>query len=152
MARRNRTPADAGALAAGLLVEACRTPSNGYPSLGVVRDLALDLERRLDALSCPEDQQPDSLVEAALACADLATLAACNLLGLPEDRGPLAAAAVQLSAGAARALAILVEARAGSLLDEAHAESTLRDARGALWRAGLAARQIEDLRKAEAPG
>jgi hypothetical protein len=151
MARRNRTPADAGALAAGLLVEACRTPSNGYPSLGVVRDLALDLERRLDALSCPEDQQPDSLVEAALACADLATLAACNLSGLPEDGEPLVAAAVQLAAGAARALVVLVEARAGSL-DEAHAENTLRDARGALWRADLAARQIEDLRKAEVPG
>jgi hypothetical protein len=152
MVSRNRTLADAGALAAGLLVEACPTTSDAPPSLEVVKGLALDLERRLDALSRPEVQQPDSLVEAVLACADLATLAACNLSGVPEDGEPLAAAAVQLSAGAARALAILVEARAGSLLGEAHAENTLRDTRGALWRAGLAARQIEDLRKAEAPG
>jgi hypothetical protein len=151
MASRNRTPADAGALAAGLLVESCLTASNGSPSLEVVRDLALDLERKLDALSRPEDQQPDSLVEAALACADLATLAACNLPGLSEDGEPLAAAAVHLSAGAARALAVLVEAGAG-VLDETHAENTLRDARSALWRAGLAVRQIEDLQKGEAPG
>jgi len=151
MASRNRTPADAGALAAGLLVESCLTASNGSPSLEVVRDLALDLERKLDALSRPEDQQPDSLVEAALACADLATLAACNLPGLSEDGEPLAAATVHLSAGAARALAVLVEAETG-ILDETHAENTLRDARSALWRAGLAVRQIEDLQKGEAPG
>ena len=144
MARPNRTPADAGALAAGLLAESCLTDSDGSPNLDVVRDLALDLERKLDALSRPEDQQPDSLVEAALACADLATLASCNLSGLPEDGEPLAAAAVHLSAGAARALAVLVEAETG-ILDEAHAENTRRDARGALWRADLAVRQIEEL-------
>lgn len=146
MGNRNRTPAGAGALAAGLLVESClTTTSDAHPSLEVVKGLALDLERRLDALSLPEGdpQAPDSLVEAALACADLATLAACNLSGLPEDRGPLAAAAVQLSAGAARALVVLVEAGAGNL-DEANAENTLRDARGALWRADLAVRQIQD--------
>ncbi len=151
MASRNRTPADAGALAAGLLVESCLTASDGSPSLEVVRDLALDLERRLDALSRPEDQQPDSLVEAALTCADLATLAACNLPELPEDGKPVAAAAVHLSAGATRALAVLVAARAG-ILEESHAENMLRDARSALWRAGLAVRQIEDLQKDEAPG
>ena len=143
MVSRNRTPADAGALAAGLLVEVCPTTPEAPPGQKVVRGLALDLERRLGALSRTEDQQPDSLVEAALACADLATLAACNLSGLPEDRGPLAAAAVQLSAGAARALVVLVEAGAATL-DEAHAENTLRDARGALWRADLAVRQIQD--------
>jgi hypothetical protein len=151
MARPNRTPADAGALAAGLLAESCLTASDGSPNLDVVRDLALDLERKLDALSRPEDQQPDSLVEAALACADLATLAACNLSGLPEDGEPLAAAAVHLSAGATRSLAVLVEAGVGTL-DEAHAENTRRDARGALWRADLAVRQIEELRRSEAPG
>jgi hypothetical protein len=151
MARPNRTPADAGALAAGLLAESCLTASDGSPNLDVVRDLALDLERKLDALSRPEDQQPDSLVEAALACADLATLAACNLSGLPEDGEPLAAAAVHLSAGATRSLAVLVEAGDGTL-DEAHAENTRRDARGALWRADLAVRQIEELRRSEAPG
>ena len=153
MARRNRTLADAGALAAGLLAESCRKNSDDPLSLGVIKDLALDLERRLDALSRPEEdpQPPDSLVEAALACADLATLAACNLPGLPEDGEPLAAAAVHLSAGAARALAVLVEAGAG-VLDETHAENTLRDARSALWRASLAVRQIEDLQMGEAQG
>jgi hypothetical protein len=126
--------------------------SDGSPNLGVVSDLALDLERRLDALSRPEENQlPDSLVEAALACADLATLAACNLSGLPEDGELLAAAAVHLSAGATRSLAVLVEAGVGTL-DEAHAENTRRDARGALWRADLAVRQIEELRRSEAPG
>ena len=143
MVSRNRTPADAGALAAGLLVEACPSTPEASPGLEVVKGLALDLERRLDALSLTEDQQPDSLVEAALACADLATLAACNLSGLPEDRAPLAAAAVQLSAGVARALVVLAEARAATL-DEVHAENVLRDARGALWRADLAVRQIQD--------
>ena len=150
MARRNRTLADAGALAAGLLAESCRMNSDDPLSLGVIKDLALDLERRLDALSRPEENQSsDSLVEAILACADLATLAACNLPALPEDGEPLAAAAVHLSAGAARALAVLVEAETG-ILDETHAENTLRDTRSALWRAGLAVRQIEDLQKGEA--
>ncbi len=118
----------------------------------VVRDLALDLERRLEALSRHEkDHPPDSLVEAALACAHLATLATCNLAGLSEDGELLAAAAVHLSAGATRALAVLVEAGAG-LLDETHAENTLRDERSALWRADLAVRQIEDLQRGEALG
>ena len=126
--------------------------SDGSPNLEVVRGLALDLERRLDALSRPEgDQSPDSLAEAALACADLATLAACNLSELSEDAEPLAAAAVHLSAGATRALAVLVEARAG-ILEETHAENTLRDTRSAIWRAGLAVRQIEDSRSGEATG
>ncbi len=150
MVARNRTPADAGTLAAGLLVEASRTTSDRSLNLEVVRDLALDLEHRLDALSQVDGGAPDSQVEAALACADLATLAACNLLELPKVGEPLAAATVHLAAGAARALVVLVEARAATL-DEDHAENTLRDARGALWRADLAVRQIEELRKSEAP-
>ena len=154
MVSRNRTPADAGALAASLLVESCWTTSNDALRLGVVRDLAMDLERRLDALarSAENPQAPDSLIEAALTCADLATLAACNLSEVPEDDGPLAAAAVQLAAGATRALVVLVEARARILLDETHAENALRDARGALWRVDLAGRQIEEPRKDQAPG
>lgn len=151
MARRNLSPAEAGALAAGLLVESCRTTSDGSLSLEVVRDLALDLGRRLDALSHSDEapQPSDSLVEAALACADLATLAACNLPELPEDGEPLAAAAVHLAAGAARALAVLVEART---LEGAHAENALRDARGALWRADLAVHQTEEHRRGEDSG
>ena len=135
---RNRSPAAAGALAAGLLVEACQTASGGTLGLRVVGDLALDLERRLEAFSRPEGE--DDLVEAALACADLATLAACNLPNLPPEGGPRATAAVHLSAGATRALVALI--KPGADRRGTHAENDLRDARGALWRADLAARQI----------
>ena len=111
----------------------------------VVRDFALDLELRLEALSRHEkDPPPDSLVEAALACAHLATLATCKLAGLSEDGELLAAAAVHLSAGTARALAVLVEAETG-VLDETHAENTLRDARSALCRVKMVVRYIDDL-------
>ena len=141
MAFRNRTTAGAGALAAALVVESCRTVPD-HPSLGIVRDLALDLERRLDALDRPTAADPDAAVEAALACGDLATLAACNRSALPERGEPLAVSAVHLAAGAARALVVLVEAQAGEL-DGAYAENALRDARGARWRADLAVRQVE---------
>ncbi len=145
MARRNRTPAAAGALAAGLLAEACRTAPDAPLGLRVVRDLALDLERRLDALSHPAGE--DDLVEAALVCADLATLAACNVSGLSDDGESLATAAVHLAAGSTRALVALLEPRIGGL-DETYAENTLRDGRGALWRVDLAVRQIGERRSA----
>ena len=140
MPARKRTPADAGALAAGLLVDACRPHAEGSLRIKMVRDLALDLGRRLETLA-EEDPAADSLVEAALACADLATLAACNLPALPDGEKPLAAAATHLAAGATRALVSLVEPETGNL-DEAHAENTLRDARSAGWRADLAVRQL----------
>ena len=140
MPARKRTPADAGALAAGLLVDACGPHAENSLRLGVVRDLALDLGRRLEVLA-GEDFAADSLVEAALACADLATLAACNLSALPDGDRPRAAAAVHLAAGATRALIPLVESKAGTL-EEAYAENTLRDARSAGWRADLAVRQL----------
>lgn len=136
-----RTPSDAGALAAGLLVDACLPRPDNSLRLEVVGDLARDLERRLEALADSEDT--DSLIEATLACADLATLAACNIQDLPEEGRPLATAAVHLAAGTTRALISLAESRAGAL-DETHAENTLRDARSAGWRADLAVRQIED--------
>jgi ABC-type hemin transport system ATPase subunit len=139
MPARKRTPADAGALAAGLLVDACRPHSEDSLRLEVVRDLALDLGHRLETLA--GEDFADSLIEAALACADLATLAACNLPALPDGEKPLAAAAVHLAAGATRALISLVESETGTL-DEAHAENTLRDARSASWRADLAVRQL----------
>jgi hypothetical protein len=140
MPARKRTPADAGALAAGLLVDACRPHAESSLRLEVVRDLALDLGHRLETLA-GEDTSTDSLIEAALACADLATLAACNLPALPDGEKPLAAAAVHLAAGTTRALISLVESETGTL-DEAHAENTLRDARSASWRADLAVRQL----------
>jgi hypothetical protein len=140
MSARERTPAEAGALAAGLLVEACRPRPDDTLRMKVVRDLALDLERRVEALAGPSGEDTDSLIEAALACADLATLAACNL-SVASDR-PLATASVHLAAGAARALISLAESKAGSL-DGTRAENSLRDARSARWRADLAVRQIE---------
>jgi hypothetical protein len=134
-----RTPVDAGALASGLLVAACGTDPENSLRLEVVRDLALDLGHRLEVLA--GEDAPDSLVEAALTCADLATLAACNLSVLPDK--PLATAAVHLAAGATRALIPLVEKEAAAL-EGAGAEYTLKDARSANWRADLAARQLED--------
>ena len=141
MAARKRTPTDAGALAAGLLVDACRPHTEGSLRIKMVRDLALDLGRRLEALA-EEDPAADSLVEAALACADLATLAACNLPSLPDGDRPLATAVVHLAAGATRALIPLVESEAMTL-EEVHAENTLRDGRSAGWRADLAVKQVE---------
>jgi hypothetical protein len=140
MPARKRTPADAGALAAGLLAEACGTHAENTLRLAVVRDLALDLGRRLEVLAS-EDFAADSLVEAALGCADLATLAACNVPALPDGDRPLAAAATHLAAGATRALISLVEWEAG-ILDGSYAENTLRDARSAGWRADLAVKQL----------
>ena len=135
-----RTPVEAGALAAGLLVDACRTCPDDSLRFEVVRELALDLGRRLEALSDSEDAH--SMVEAALACADLATLAACNLPDLPEEGKPPATAAVHLAAGTTRALTVLVESKLGTP-EDAHAENTRRDALSAGWRAGLAVRQID---------
>ena len=125
-----------GVLAAGLLVEAC---GDGDDLLaGAVRDLAEDLGRGLRPLSGAGTA--DSLVEAALACADLATLAACNVATLP-GRGASAVAATHLAAGAARALAALGEAEIGDP-DDAHAGNALRDLRSAGWKADLAVRQL----------
>ena len=107
----------------------------------MVRDLTLDLERRLEALADQSEEDIDSLIEAALACADLATLAACNLPAV-SDRS-LATASVHLAAGTTHALISLIESEAG-VLDETHSENALRDARSAGWRADLAVRQIED--------
>ena len=141
MAARRRTPANAGVLAASLLVEACQTDPENSLRLEVVSSLALDLGRRLETLA--GDDSAGSLVEAALACADLATLAACNLRALPGNNRPLAAAAVHLAVGTTRALIPLVELEA-AVLDEPGAENTLRDARSASWRADLAVQQVEE--------
>jgi len=140
MAAKKPTPADAGVLAAGLLVDACQPHFEDSLRLEVVRDLALDLGHRLEALA-GEDFGADSLVEAALACADLATLAACNLAAIPAGNRPRATAAVHLAAGAARVMIPLVESEAGTL-EEPYAENTLREARSAGWRAGLAVNQL----------
>ncbi len=141
MAGRRRTPADAGALAASLLVDACQTDPENSLRLEVVSSLALDLGRRLETLA-GRGSAADSLIEAALACADLATLAACNLQALSDNDRPLATAAVHLAAGTTRALIPLIESDIAAT-DETGAENTLRDARSARWRADLAIRQVE---------
>lgn len=135
--------AKAGARAAGLLAEACRSTASGAssPRSEMVRRLAQDIERELDAVarSAAEDTTPDLLVEAALRCADLATLAACNAgPALPE-----AATVVQRAAGAARELRSLAES-GSARLEKGHAENLLRDTRGVGWRVDLAIRQIEE--------
>jgi hypothetical protein len=129
----------AGIRAAGLLEEACR--SSETARIEVVRALALDLGRQLDALADLE-AAPDVLAEAAICCADLANLAACNAPDLPPDAARRAAAATRLSAGAVDSLVPMVEAGSGDLHEE-HAENLLRDARSAAWRAGFAARLVE---------
>jgi hypothetical protein len=136
-------PVSTGARAAELLGEACRSAleSTGSLQLEVVRDLALDIERELGALSglARGDAAPDALVDAALYCADLANLAACNAPELPPDEAPRAVAAARQAAGAVSALRTLVEASSG---DGEHAGNLLRDVRSAAWRAEFAARQV----------
>jgi len=132
--------ASAGVLAADLLAEACRPGPERDLRLETVRGLAADLGRRLASLAeAAEDGTSDSLVEAALACADLATLAVCNVPGLPEGGRPLGAAATHLAAGTAHTLLALISTHKA---ENAHAENVLRDARSAGWKADLALRQL----------
>ena len=131
--------ASAGVLAAELLAEACET--EGGLRLETVRGLAEDLGRGLRRPA--GGGGTDSLVEAALACADLATLAACNVAALPDRARPPAAAATHLAAGAARALAALGEAEIADR-EDAYAGNALRDLRSAGWKADLAVRQLEE--------
>ncbi len=111
--------------------------------LEVVRDLALDIRRQLGALAslAREGAAPDVLAEAALRCADLANLAACNASKLPPERAARALAAARLAAGAVRNLRSLVEAHSGH--PEEHAGNLLRDVRSAAWRAEFACRQAD---------
>ena len=140
----------AGARAAGILEEVCRSESGsaGFLQLQIVRDPALDLGWQLDALAglARENAAPDVLAEAALRCADLANLAACSVPEPPHAAAASrAATAVRLAAGrAVRDLRSLVGAD-GRDLDEEHAGSLLRDVRGAVWWAGFAARQLDGL-------
>lgn len=132
--------ASAGVRAAGLLAEACGAGEGLH--LETVRGLAEDLGRGLSSPSAVGT--PDSLVDAALACADLATLAVCNIAALPEQGRPSAAAATHLAAGAARALAALAEAGIGDP-EDAYSENALRDLRSAGWKADLAVRQLGEV-------
>lgn len=131
-----------GIRAAALLEEACRTSPPNATRIVVVRELALDLRRQLEALSELEDATPDALAEAAICCADLANLAACNAPDLLPESVPRATEAALLAARAVEVLCPLVEARS-EFLSEDHAENLLRDVRSAVWRAGFAARLVE---------
>ena len=138
-------PVSAGARAAGLLEEACRSEAAGSLRLAVVRDLALDIKRELEALTGPAEEAaaaPDVLAEAALRCADLANLAACNVPGLPPDGAPRAATAARLAAGAVRDLRSLIKTDSRDLNEE-HAENLSRDVRSAVWRAEFALRLVD---------
>jgi hypothetical protein len=136
-------PVSAGARAARLLEEACRSAAANSLQLEVVRDLALDIGRELDALGslARETSAPEVVTEAALHCADLANLAACNAPELPPDTAPQAVTAARLAAGAVRDLRSLVEA--GDPDDE-HAENLLRDLRSAAWRAEFATLLVDE--------
>ena len=149
-------PVADGARAAGLLEAASHpAPTGSTPSgedslrLETIRGLARDLGRQLEALDrlSREDNGPDVLVEAALRCADLATLAACAVPHLPADdaRGSPAHAA-RLAADAVRTLDSAFGAGGGGPDGERpggeHGENLLRDMRSAAWRADLAARQV----------
>jgi hypothetical protein len=110
--------------------------------LEVVRGLARDLANELEALSVFPSDDETVAVEGALKAVDVANLAACsapNLLGASATR---AAAAVYLTAGAARALCALAEASVGDACGE-HEQNILRDARGAAWRVQLAVQQVD---------
>jgi hypothetical protein len=139
-------PISDGVRAAALLEEACRSAprESKAPRIEVVRDLALDLGRQLDALCglAWEDAAPDILAEAVICCADLANLAACNAPDLPPDAVQRATEAALLAAAAVGALAPTVEFTSKDL-DAGHAENLLRDVRSAGWRAAFAVRIAE---------
>ncbi|HEX2729759.1 MAG TPA: hypothetical protein VHM16_08385 [Rubrobacteraceae bacterium] len=136
----------AGVRAAGILEEACRESLEGSDTLHlmVVRDLAQNIQQELDALSrrIASGKPAGLIVDAALACADLATLAACNLTAMSPEEAHRTVDAVHLAARAANSLA-------GSVGEESpnnKMEYLMRDARGAKWRADLASRQADELR------
>jgi hypothetical protein len=113
--------------------------------LEVVRTLARDLAEDLEALAVL-DNDATSAVEGALRAADVANLAACTAPELLEIAAARAAAAAYLAAGAVRALGILADT-IGNVREEPHGEyeqNLSRDARGAVWRAQLAIRQVDE--------
>ena len=114
--------------------------------LEVVRTLARDLAEELEALSALDDDVT-ATVEGALRAADVANLAACTAPELLEATTTRAAAAAYLAAGAVRALGILADAGVGNAHEEPNGEyeqNLSKDARGAVWRAQLAVRQVDE--------
>ena len=137
---------ESGALAAGLLESACTSAleSHDSPQLEVVRDLAGDLKsspRETNELTTQSIPSLELLTEAALRCADLANLAACNASQFPAEHGSFAVAAVHLASGTVKALDALAEAEAERSGLSTTADVS-RDLRSAGWRADLAVRQV----------
>jgi hypothetical protein len=129
------------ALAAELLQGACK-PGAGDPSrLEIVRTLARDLTEELEILAAMADRP--GVVEGALRAADVANLAACTAPELLQAGALEAAAAAHLAAGAARAICALAGASFVDAQGE-YAQNALKDVRGAVWRARLAARQVDE--------
>jgi hypothetical protein len=134
-------PLRVAALAAKLLEDACESGAGDPLRLEIVRTLARALTQELETLAVMADRL--GVVEGALRAADVANLAACTAPELLQARAMEAAAAAHLAAGAARALCALAEA---SFVDapEEYAQNALKDVRGAVWRAQLAARQVDE--------
>ncbi len=109
--------------------------------------LARGLKEELEVLAALANEETVAAqiegVEGALRAADVANLAACAVPALLEARSPEAAAAAYLAAGATRALGHLIEADVGDP-HERQASYALKDARGAVWRARLAVRQVNE--------
>lgn len=143
-----------GARAAGLLEAAFDRDHKGADDrrMELVRELARDIKDQLEALArlTTPEPPPNLMAEAALRCADLANLAACNLDGLPTPDAARAGAGVHLAAGAVQALRLLSEGNTGDF-SETH-PATLRDTRGAGWRVDLAVRQVEEFLQAAPEG
>jgi hypothetical protein len=135
------------ALAAELLENACAPGSEDSLRIEVVRTLARDLKVELETLAALADGETGApqveVVEGALRAADVANLAACAVPEFPEACLPEAAAAAHLAAGAARALGAFAETSTEDSR-ECHAPYALRDIRGAVWRARLATRQVDE--------
>lgn len=131
------------ALAAELLENACDPGTSAPLRLEVVRMLARDLKRELEVLASLSDEETGGTciegVEGALRAADVANLAACTVPELPKARAPEGVAATHLAAGTVQALHALAEGTR-----ERHTPYALKDFRAALWRARLAARQVEE--------
>jgi hypothetical protein len=127
------------------LLEKAVAPGSGDPlRLEVVRGLARDLAEELESLSVLPAADEMIAIEGALKTADVANLAACSVPELLEASAPRAAAAAYLAAGAVRALCALAESSVGDACGE-HGQNVLRDTRGAVWRAQLAVRQVDEL-------
>ncbi|MGB3635859.1 MAG: hypothetical protein WA982_17615 [Rubrobacteraceae bacterium] len=134
-----------GVLAASILESACISAlkSDASLQLEVVRSLANDLKSFLEETSQTNAQgiqTSDLLAEAALRCADLANLAACNVYQLSKEHRSQAVAAVHLASGAVKAINVLAEAKVSP--ETPNTGHLLRDLQSAGWRADLAVRQV----------